>query len=265
MSNENVPTVSCQKCGRCYRWRPEFAGHKIVCLCGQQFVLPKSIDEIVPVLAHDSAAAANPPVDLSLNQIQDLLQEDLLVDADEAAELPPPSQADLDSAPHLCPNCKAYWAAGGTFCLRCGYVLETKVSEAAGDVGHLRDHRIRAQLVGGVTALVSGLIWAGINYSLRDLVPLKYRLPPWMRPYNFTGVLALVSALLICHLMSREQKGWPRLLQAASLIYTVLAILIGNAGGHYGWLDLLWIPLALYYTYDCGAKAYAIERHLIFT
>ena len=133
MSNDTFPTVGCQKCGRRYRWKPEFAGHKIACFCGQQFVLPKTPAEILPQPV--PAAMASPTEttgNLSLNQIHDLLQEDLLAEAGDVADAPRTNQTDLDPTPPLSPNCKAYWAAGGTFCLRCGYVLESK--EADSDV-----------------------------------------------------------------------------------------------------------------------------------
>jgi len=63
MSTANAATFACESCGKSYRWRPDFAGKKLKCGCGNVMNLTSP-----PTLAHvpepallQEARAAPPP------------------------------------------------------------------------------------------------------------------------------------------------------------------------------------------------------------
>ena len=86
MSTTNAATFACESCGKSYRWRPDFAGKKLKCGCGN-VMQPTS-----------------PPT------VADLPEAPL-----QAA--PPRTTA--------CPECSSPIAPGAAICINCGFNLQT--------------------------------------------------------------------------------------------------------------------------------------------
>src|SRR5882724_1756324 len=86
MSTTNAATFACESCGKSYRWRPDFAGKKLKCGCGN-VMQPTS-----------------PPT---------------VADVPEAPLQEAPRRA------NACPECSSPITPGAALCVNCGFNLQT--------------------------------------------------------------------------------------------------------------------------------------------
>ena len=90
MSTANAATFACEACGKSYRWRPDFAGKKLKCGCGNIMHL------------------TTPPT------------------AANVAEAPlQPAARRAPAAGAACPECSSPFAPGAALCINCGFNLVT--------------------------------------------------------------------------------------------------------------------------------------------
>src|SRR5215208_7702281 len=88
--SSNSPKFSCAACGKEFRWKPEIAGRKAKCKCGQTLTVP-----------------AAPPAPAAVQTAP-----------------PPPPPAPAPATP-ACPECGADLPANAVLCVNCGYNLKT--------------------------------------------------------------------------------------------------------------------------------------------
>src|SRR5436309_15866076 len=106
MSTSNAATFACESCGKSYRWRPDFAGKKLKCGCGNVMAVTSP-----PTVADVPEAA---PLQEALRRV--------------------PAQA-------ACPECSSPIAADAAICVNCGFNVqtgtrvETQVVAAAPKIG----------------------------------------------------------------------------------------------------------------------------------
>jgi hypothetical protein len=101
----NSPKFTCASCGKEYRWKPEIAGRKARCKCGQTLTVPT---------APRAPRVVEPPPQASPLDWPD----------EPAADYAAPPPVPAPSGP-ACPACGAALPAGAVLCVNCGYNLKT--------------------------------------------------------------------------------------------------------------------------------------------
>jgi hypothetical protein len=100
-----VGRFSCDACGKTYAWKPELAGRRVKCKCGQPVSVP----------AEDPATESIPEG-----------FDDLMALADGGSAAPSQNYAAAAVAPGAqCPGCGAGVAEGSVICINCGHNLKT--------------------------------------------------------------------------------------------------------------------------------------------
>ncbi|MFA9478309.1 hypothetical protein ACERK3_08370 [Phycisphaerales bacterium AB-hyl4] len=132
MAEASDGRVACPNCGKQYRWKPDLAGRKVVCKCGQKMQLPGS--------PHGQIEAIGPPpapVDPNEASTYDLE----FTEEPGAGDAPAPaasasrprrrsssasSSGSSSSGVSLlkCPSCNQPLKPGAILCVKCGYNLE---------------------------------------------------------------------------------------------------------------------------------------------
>lgn len=104
---------ACPACGKRYGWKPEIAGKKAKCKCGEVMSVPASAPPAAPASAPASRAVPPPPPPPPADQQDDLygFREDV-----------PASNSAHDGT---CPSCHAELDAGAVVCMNCGYNTKT--------------------------------------------------------------------------------------------------------------------------------------------
>src|SRR5689334_1598091 len=94
---------SCESCGKTYSWKPELAGKKVKCKCGQPMRVPETDPAIVSVPDgfDDLAALGDGTV------------------AEEQSYAPPAASG------KSCPSCGSSVDADAVLCVNCGHNLKT--------------------------------------------------------------------------------------------------------------------------------------------
>ena len=92
MAEGTQATITCDACGRHYAWKPQIAGKKVKCKCGQVLTVPVGPPE-------------NPDM--------------------APSDAPPEDNAVLAAAPTACPACGQELSPGSVLCVHCGYNLQT--------------------------------------------------------------------------------------------------------------------------------------------
>ena len=116
----NEAKVRCGGCGKEYSWKPEFAGKKVKCKCGEVFLFPDQPPTAVAEPEEDS---------IELGDLPPLPSEP--PPSIRADPEPPPvittRRADPEASdPKVCPSCYADMLATAVICLSCGYNRKTK-------------------------------------------------------------------------------------------------------------------------------------------
>jgi len=117
------PKFNCSKCGKEYRWKPELAGKKAKCKCGN----------VVPIPAKPPAAARPAPKpaseDADLDGLYALAQEE------KKATVRSSQVVDEGAAGYRCPSCSASMPPGAVVCPNCRLDMRTGTRQAAIGVG----------------------------------------------------------------------------------------------------------------------------------
>ena len=109
--SSNSPKFMCTSCGKEFRWKPEIAGRKAKCKCGQTLTVPSAPPAPKAAPAPKVAARAAEPNPLEW-------PDEPAADYSEVPPPPAPSGA-------ACPSCGAGLAANAVLCVNCGYNLKT--------------------------------------------------------------------------------------------------------------------------------------------
>ncbi|MCY2951260.1 MAG: hypothetical protein NTU53_04690 [Planctomycetota bacterium] len=105
MSNTATAKFACSGCGKTYTWKPQFAGRKLKCSCGQLMQAPESLD----------APAPEPEPQL-----------DNLYDVGPEPTKPKPKRAAPPSDGPPCPACNQPLSApDAVLCIHCGHNLKS--------------------------------------------------------------------------------------------------------------------------------------------
>lgn len=112
-SSSDSPRVSCPTCGKMYRFKAEYAGRKVKCVCGQVMRMPEDSGE-------PAVAIGPPPVWSSADSSVGVNYE---LSHSSAAGLAPPAVP--ASNPGRCPNCGGHVKTTAVICVNCGYDLRT--------------------------------------------------------------------------------------------------------------------------------------------
>ncbi len=114
MSEEKI---TCSNCGKQFPFKPDLAGKKVKCKCGNVFVVPNLL------------VAKELDLDLDLPDIHEIKPDSPPPPPPKKPAAPPPlPKADDDdaAAPNVCPNCYADLAPAAVICIQCGYNRKTK-------------------------------------------------------------------------------------------------------------------------------------------
>jgi hypothetical protein len=105
MSNAATAKFACSSCGKTYTWKPQFAGKKLKCSCGQLMQAPESLDAPAPELEP---------------------QLDNLYDVGPEPTKPKPKRAAPPSDGPPCPACNQPLSAPDVvLCIHCGHNLKS--------------------------------------------------------------------------------------------------------------------------------------------
>jgi hypothetical protein len=121
MSNENI-TIACPHCGREAAWKPEYAGRKAQCKCGQVFRYPPEAGGKATAVAaatpktkpepKAAAPAAPPAVDGTGAQLR----------LDRKSEV---EAYDVATDESVCPSCLGVMKPEQVICMTCGFNRKT--------------------------------------------------------------------------------------------------------------------------------------------
>lgn len=105
--------ITCSHCGRVYKWKPEIAGRKVVCKCGQKMRIPAEPSDQV----QSSGSSSSPAQEPSTYELA-------------ASESHPSSGGgggsgrSRGSRQEKCPTCNQALKPGAVICINCGYNLQ---------------------------------------------------------------------------------------------------------------------------------------------
>lgn len=107
---------ACPSCNKEFAWKPEIAGKKAKCKCGNTIAIPSSPPP-PPLPPPDVDPFDNP------DYVYDLADQPARGTGANASvpPLPTPTQPDLQT----CPNCSGNIPPGGVVCLACGFNIQT--------------------------------------------------------------------------------------------------------------------------------------------
>jgi DNA-directed RNA polymerase subunit RPC12/RpoP len=128
----DVGRFSCAACGRSFSWKPELAGKRVKCKCGEKLTVP----------ATDPAAEMEPAPD----GFDDLMALAEGAPASDNGYAPAAVAAPVGGG-SACPSCGSRVDAAAVICVNCGHNLKTgkklKTSKLAGDaVGGAASQRV---------------------------------------------------------------------------------------------------------------------------
>ena len=106
------PKFNCSTCGKEYRWKPELAGKKAKCKCGNVIAVPSKS----PAAAAPARPAPKPDAEVDFDGLYALAQEEK-----KATRAAPADQ----SAGYRCPSCSAGLPPGEAVCPSCRYDMRT--------------------------------------------------------------------------------------------------------------------------------------------
>lgn len=109
MSQTGTDQFVCEGCGRSYRWKPELAGRKVKCKCGQVMIAPKALA----------------PVAVSVPAEAEVDEDDLYTIAGDKPKPKARHKQMLPEGTEHCPACDAFLVIGAKICVQCGFDLVT--------------------------------------------------------------------------------------------------------------------------------------------
>ena len=129
MAEESAAKFSCPACGKQYTWKPELAGRRAKCKCGQAIQ--------VPAAPPGSAAGSKPPAESEAHPAAKAPAPPppprAMAKSPAPAPAPAPAPGAVNSAgpadatggDSRCPSCGQPLAAGAVICVGCGFNLKT--------------------------------------------------------------------------------------------------------------------------------------------
>ena len=109
------PKFNCSTCGKEYRWKPELAGKKAKCKCGNVIAVPTKSPAAAAAPAARPAPKAKPDAEVDFDGLYALAQEEKKA-----------TRAAVDeSAGYRCPSCSAALPPGEAVCPNCRYDMRT--------------------------------------------------------------------------------------------------------------------------------------------
>jgi len=153
MAGTDDPRIECDQCGKVYKWKPDLAGKRVKCACGNKIQVPQREDpadesgtyELNFDDDHEEAntPAAPPPAEPAKPappNKPDAKPAKPEAKKPEPAKAPPQKSekqppAKAPSGKGRCPSCGNTVKAGAVICLNCGYNLQTgqKIETAVKD------------------------------------------------------------------------------------------------------------------------------------
>jgi hypothetical protein len=100
---------TCQACGKSYKWKPEFAGRKVKCKCGNVMTAPTAAPRPAPKAAPRAEASDGPDLDALY----------ALADDENAVRKQGAVEVGLS-----CPSCRCAMEPGAAVCAQCGFNLK---------------------------------------------------------------------------------------------------------------------------------------------
>ena len=159
---------TCDSCGKSYSWKPELAGKKVKCKCGQPMRVPATdpADDALPDGFDDLAA----------------LGEGTIVEAPAGAAVAPVAGGKSPAAKgKKCPACDSPVAADAVLCVNCGHNLKTgkKLKTSTAEVAPAyrsyavagNDEPMSAKKKKIVALSIVGVMAVGIAIMLSFIIP----------------------------------------------------------------------------------------------
>jgi hypothetical protein len=167
-----VGRFSCGACGKTYAWKPELAGRRVKCKCGQPVSVP----------ADDPATASIPEG-----------FDDLMALADGASAEPSHAAAPGASGAQ-CPGCGAGVAEGSVICINCGHNLKTGK--------RLKTSKVTAGAAASAGAAAAERMPGYRSYGIKTaedeaMTPEKKKLVAIICVFVLVGVVGAVAAIVI--------------------------------------------------------------------
>ncbi len=150
MTQAAMEQIVCAGCGKSYRWKPELAGKKGKCKCGQLLQFP--MDD------PGAQAAAAMPKEEEAGEYE----------LNEPVAAPKPVAPKAAVGIKACKGCSGMLAPGAVLCTRCGLNQTTGKKMATsvkgpgvegGDVAKAAGKVVLSMVLGGVTAVICAVLW----------------------------------------------------------------------------------------------------------
>jgi hypothetical protein len=184
MAQAEAVKFACPDCQKEYTWKPEIAGKKAKCKCGNVIDIP-------------TTPPAPPPPPLPPPDVDPFDNPDYMYDlADEPAKgaggrgggAPPPP---VPTQPELqtCPNCSGNIPPGGVVCLACGFNVKTgkknktQVVGAGGPGGKGKSSAAATAASGGAFNWAAG--WKGWFWVIAGIFVIG------LAPYDYSRIRAM--------------------------------------------------------------------------
>jgi hypothetical protein len=128
----DMPNIVCEGCGKKYRWKPELAGKKVKCKCGQVLEIPeppKDDDrnddsfgaiELADVGSSSHSTPAPPKRDKPAKPKSPIGEVKIA-----GGDIEPIGRGKSDDDSGKCPNCGTPLADGAVVCIQCGFNRKT--------------------------------------------------------------------------------------------------------------------------------------------
>jgi hypothetical protein len=130
-----VGQFSCDGCGKSYAWKPELAGRRVKCKCGQKLSVPANDPAAAPMALEDAAPDGFDDLMALAGGASSSSADDEGSYAPAVAAAPPARGAGASGG--TCPGCGSRVDAAAVICVNCGQNLKTgkklKTSKVAGD------------------------------------------------------------------------------------------------------------------------------------
>jgi hypothetical protein len=180
--------IQCPNCQKEYRWKPELAGKKVKCKCGEEFGVPKD----------EPAVEGNDLYDLADEPVKPAQGAS---DLQAAATASPVALA--DGRHFQCPYCNEMIEATSTLCVFCGSPLQPVVQPSlmqATPPGALRTVKMRSasreEQIGKIKLVILGvvamLVLAGALLGLKHFMPKSTPVDPNLKPED-AAILAKID------------------------------------------------------------------------
>ena len=138
------PKFNCSTCGKEYRWKPELAGKKAKCKCGNVIPVPTKSPAAAPAAARP---APKPDAEVDFDGLYALAQEEKKATRAAAVD---------ESAGYRCPSCSTTLPPGQSVCPNCRYDMRTGARVAMAGGAPMAAGAVAAAPTAGIMAAARG-------------------------------------------------------------------------------------------------------------